>query len=163
MLRLRIHLIIAVGISLCLLTGDTFGKPIAVHKNHNRGRVIAPSPRPAITVSPVIKRPTVSVRPYGRSLHGRHYFHRMTPKRTHRPLVIVRTPYGRIIKAYPGHRIISRYGYVERPIVRVWFMNTNGSRTGVELVRRSMGYIGPRGEWYREIPTKRQLLIAYGF
>ncbi|MEJ2705246.1 MAG: hypothetical protein P8Z79_22625, partial [Sedimentisphaerales bacterium] len=81
----------------------------------------------------------------------------------HHRLVIVRTPYGRIIKAYPAPRVISRFGVVERIIVRVWFTNSHGSRTAVELVKRGPGYIGPRGEWYHEIPSKWQLRSIYGF
>jgi len=152
MLRPGINLIVAVGTSLCLLAGNASGKPVVVHKNHNRGYMIAPSPRPAVVV-----------RPYSRMIPGRHLFHRIGPKRTHRPLVIVRTPYGQIIKAFPAPRVGPHDGVVKRMIVRVWFINSNGSRTGVELLRRGPGFIGPRSEWYREIPTQRQLWIAYGF
>ena len=163
MLRQKIHLIIVVGTTLCLLVGSASGKPIVVHKHHGRGHVIARAHRPPATARPVIRHPALSVRPYSRTIHGRHYFHRIAPKRPRHHLVVIRTPYGRIIKAYPGHRIISRYGYVERPIVRVWFTNSNGSRTAAELVRRGLGFVGPRGEWYKEMPTKWQLWIAYGF
>jgi hypothetical protein len=138
MLGKRINLIIAVGTSLCLLAGNTFGKPIVVRKHPARGYIVVRPHRPAVTVGPVVKR-------------------------THHHVVIIRTPYGRIIKAYPAPRVVSPFGIVERIIVRVWFTNSNGSRTTVELVKRGPGYISPSGEWYREMPSKWQLKNTYGF
>ncbi len=42
--------------------------------------------------------------------------------------------------------------------------NSNGSVTPVELNRRSDGsWTGPRGEIYSNMPTERQLSMAYGF
>ena len=152
MVRQRVNLIIAVGTILCLLVGSVSGQPTVVRKHHGRRHVIVRPHRPAVTV-----------RPYSRIVKGRPYFHRIGPKQPHHQIVVVRTRYGRIIKAYPVPRVVTRFGVVEPKIVRVWFTNSNGSRTGVELVRRGLGYIGPRGEWYQEIPTKRQLWIAYGF
>ena len=163
MFRQRTHLIVAVGMTLCMLAGSAPGKPVSVHKHHGRGRGITRYHRPSVPARPVIRRPALAVRPYHRPIHGRSLFHRIMPKRHHHHLVVIRTPYGRIIKAYPGHRVNSHYGYVERMIVRIWFTNSNGTRTGVELVRRGPGYVGPRGEWYHEMPTRRHLRIAYGF
>jgi len=162
MLRQRIHLIV-VGTALCLFVGSAFGKPIGVHKHHGRGHVMTQPHRPVVTNRPVIRRPALSIRPNSRVINGRSLFHKIGPKRPHRHFVVIGTPHGRIIKAYPTPRVISRFGVVDPIIVRVWFMNSNGSRTGVELVRRGPGYVGPRGEGYKEMPTKRQLWIAYGF
>ncbi len=47
--------------------------------------------------------------------------------------------------------------------VTVWITNSNGSRTSVQLTRRGGWYIGPRGEYYDQIPTNEQLRAAYGF
>jgi hypothetical protein len=152
MLGKRIHLIIAVGASLCLLAGNTFAKSIVVRRHSNRGHVIV---RPS--------RPAVIVQPHSKIIHRRPFSYKIEPKSPHHQLVIIHTPYGRIIKAYPAPRVVSPFGVVERIIVRVWFINPDGSRTAVELVKRGQRYIGPRGEWYREIPTKWQLRKAYGF
>jgi hypothetical protein len=151
MLAKRIHLIIVVGTSLCLMAGNTFGKPIVVHKHPGRGHVIVRPSRPAPTV-----------RPQAKIINRRPFWLRIGPERPQHHLVIIRTPYGRIIKAYPAPRSVSRFGVVERTIVRVWFTNSDGSRTAVELVKRGPGYIGPRGEWYREMPSKWRLWSAYG-
>ena len=152
MLGKRIHLIIVVGASLCLLAGNTFAKPIVVRRHSGRGHVIVRPSRPARTV-----------RPQAKIVNRRPSWLRIGPERPHHHLVIIRTPYGRIIKAHPAPRVTTRFGIVERIIVRVWFTNSDGSRTTVELVKRGFGYIGPRGEWYREMPSKWQLRKAYGF
>ena len=47
--------------------------------------------------------------------------------------------------------------------VTVWFTNTNGSKSSVELTRSGPGYIGPRGEYYKTMPTDEQLRMVYGF
>ena len=158
----RINLIMAVG-TLCLLVGSASGKTFVAHKHPGRRHVMTRPVRPKVELRPVIRRPAPPVRPHRTIVNGRAYFHRSGPKRPHHHIVVVRTPYGRIIKAYPVPRIVTRFGVVEPTIVRVWFTNSNGSRTGVELVRRGLGYRGPRGEWYRKMPTQRQLWIAYGF
>jgi hypothetical protein len=152
MLGKRINLVIAVGTGLCLLAGNALGKPTIVRNLPGRGHVI---------VQP--HRPVVIVRPHSNIINGRFFSHRFRPERSHPHLVIVRTPYGWIIKAYPAPRVISPFGVVERTIVRVWFTSANGTRTAVELVKRGPGYIGPRGEWYHEIPSKWQLRRVYGF
>ena len=143
MLGKRINLILAVGASLCLLAGSAFGKPIVVHKHSGRGHVI--------------------VRPHSKTINRRSFWFRIDQERPRYHAVIIQMPYGRIIKAFPALRVITPHGVVERIIVRVWFTNTNGSRTAVELVKRGLGYIGPSGEWYREMPSTWQLQNAYGF
>jgi hypothetical protein len=148
----RINLVIAVGTGLCLLAGNAFGKPSIARNLPARGHVI---------VQP--HRSVVIIRPHSNVINGRSFSHRIRPGRTHHPLTIVETPYGRIIKAYPAPQVISPFGIVERTIVRVWFTSANGTRTAVELVKRGPGYIGPRGEWYREMPSRWQLRNAYGF
>lgn len=45
----------------------------------------------------------------------------------------------------------------------VWILNSNGSRTPVELRRADGGmYVGPRGEYYLGMPTEAQLRQVYG-
>lgn len=51
----------------------------------------------------------------------------------------------------------------ERGPITVWITNSNGSKTSVRLTREGPWYIGPRGEYYAEMPTNGQLRAAYGF
>lgn len=51
----------------------------------------------------------------------------------------------------------------ERGPVTVWITNSNGSKTSVRLTREGPWYVGPRGEYYAEMPTNGQLRVVYGF
>lgn len=88
----------------------------------------------------------------------------------YRPLI-----HGRIIVPVPRHHhppvfIVPprRETVVVRPRVEectitVWITNSNGSRTSVQLTRQGPWYVGPRGEYYADMPTNEQLRIVYGF
>lgn len=52
---------------------------------------------------------------------------------------------------------------VEPTTITVWITNSNGSRTSVQLTRQGPWYVGPRGEYYTEMPTNEQLRVVYGF
>jgi hypothetical protein len=52
---------------------------------------------------------------------------------------------------------------VEDGTVTVWITNSNGSTTSVRLTRQGPWYIGPRGEYYAQMPTNEQLRVVYGF
>jgi len=52
---------------------------------------------------------------------------------------------------------------VDQGSITVWVTNSNGSRTSVVLTRNGSWYVGPRGEYYSEIPTNEQLRVVYGF
>jgi len=52
---------------------------------------------------------------------------------------------------------------VQETAITVWVTNSNGSRTSVQLTRNGPWYVGPRGEYYTEMPTNEQLRVAYGF
>ena len=102
-----------------------------------------------------------------------------------RPMVTITRPWrNRFTRLGPprpragvGHHPARRHGTVncrpgvmhrpptvmERGSITVWVTNSNGSRTSVRLSRRGHGYVGPRGEYYHEMPTNRQLRMAYGF
>ena len=41
--------------------------------------------------------------------------------------------------------------------------NSNGSVTPVVLKKQGVGYVGPRGEYYNNLPTPEQLKPIYGF
>jgi hypothetical protein len=52
---------------------------------------------------------------------------------------------------------------IQNNTVTVWITNSNGSRTSVPLTRQGRGYLGPRGEYYDQMPTNEQLRVVYGF
>jgi hypothetical protein len=99
---------------------------------------------------------------YGRP--WRHDYVRVGP-----PVVIVRPP----VMMPPAPPVVAEPAppvvYEQAPpviadsSVTVWITNSNGSRTSVPLTRRGGWYIGPRGEYYDEMPTSEQLRAAYGF
>ena len=101
--------------------------------------------------------------------------HRYEPEHRH---VVVGSPWRhRVEHHYPPYRppVVIVRPPVERPVVVcpappvpeteivVWITNCNGSKTSVRLTRRGGWYIGPRGEYYDEMPTNEQLRAAYGF
>jgi len=47
--------------------------------------------------------------------------------------------------------------------VTVWITNSNSSQKAVTLTKSGPGYIGPRGEYYPNLPTQDQLRPVYGF
>jgi len=48
-------------------------------------------------------------------------------------------------------------------IVVVNITNSNGSISQVRLRKQGVGYVGPRGEYYDQLPTGEQLRPIYGF
>lgn len=51
----------------------------------------------------------------------------------------------------------------EMNTVIVNITNSNGSVSQVRLTRQGVGYVGPRGEYYNQLPTEDQLRPVYGF
>jgi hypothetical protein len=51
----------------------------------------------------------------------------------------------------------------EMNTVTVNITNSNGSVTPVTLKKQGVGYVGPRGEYYNNLPTPEQLKPIYGF
>lgn len=49
---------------------------------------------------------------------------------------------------------------VEEVLIQI--RNDNGSFTSVVLKKKSSNYIGPNGEYYKELPTAEQLKPVYG-
>ena len=47
--------------------------------------------------------------------------------------------------------------------VTVNITNSNGSISQVRLRKQGVGYVGPRGEYYSQLPTQEQLRPVYGF
>ncbi len=56
-----------------------------------------------------------------------------------------------------------RYLEERQFLTTVWVVNSNGSKTPVQLRQTEGGrFIGPRGEYYDELPTQDQLFKLYG-
>jgi uncharacterized protein YcfJ len=51
----------------------------------------------------------------------------------------------------------------EMNTVMVKVTNSNGSIIQVPLKKQGVGYVGPRGEYYENLPTEEQLRPVYGF
>ena len=51
----------------------------------------------------------------------------------------------------------------EMNTVMVKVTNSNGSIIQVPLKKQGIGYVGPRGEYYNNLPTEDQLRPVYGF
>lgn len=51
----------------------------------------------------------------------------------------------------------------EQDTVTVWITNSNGSMKQVTLRKSGPGYVGPRGEYYPNMPSKEDLKMVYGF
>ena len=167
MSRQRLIPMITVSMFLCLPVRNASGKTTVVNTCLTRGHLIAQPFSPGVVVRRVVRSPVLTPRHHhGKVMATRHSFHHIRPARPHCLGVVVgRRPCVRYFKAFPG-RVVngrSRTGAVERVIVTVWIANSNGSRTAVQLVKRGPGFIGPRGEWYKHMPTVTQLCIAYGF
>ena len=115
-----------------------------------------PAPAPVYHHPPMHERVIVT--------HPRCYrpVHVMPP---HRDVVIVRPPVVErvIIEPAPPVVVQSPAPVVVEGTVDVWITNSNGSRTSVKLTRQGPWYIGPRGEYYADMPTNEQLRVVYGF
>jgi hypothetical protein len=95
--------------------------------------------------------------------HHRRTFLKRRP-RLHK-LVVVKSPFRRqiAVNLVPAVTVVSRRVQVEPATVTVWITNSNGSQTSVSLRKSGPGFVGPRGEWYPQIPANEQLRVVYGF
>lgn len=85
--------------------------------------------------------------------------HPCPPVVVHPPVVrVVHPPVIREVVVTPAPPVV-----VQETTITVWVTNSNGSRTSVQLTRNGPWYVGPRGEYYAEMPTNQQLRVAYGF
>ncbi len=123
-----------IAITTPLGLGIWIGRPPVHCPKPVHGKLVVPGPWR--------RRFTVLGSPHGR--RGRR--HRPVVKVVRRPVVTRRAPV-----------------VCERGPVTVWIINSNGSRTSVKLTREGSWYVGPRGEYYAEMPTNGQLRVVYGF
>ncbi len=130
----------------------SFGRPSIGHRSHGRGGIVSHQPGYRTFGYPGIHKPVYSS-PFHRRVvvigprHSR--FNTICPP----PIVITPRP----VVVSPPVKV------VESTTVTVWFTNTNGSQSSVELTRSGPGYIGPRNEYYLSMPTGEQLRMVYGF
>jgi len=93
-----------------------------------------------------------------------HRYVRMGPPVVVRPPVVLYPPVVREVVVMPAPRVVVTSPVpVEEGTIIVWVTNTNGSKTSVKLTRDGSWFVGPRGEYYTEMPTNEQLRVAYGF
>jgi hypothetical protein len=100
---------------------------------------------------------------YHRPVYRDHYGHlwRHDYVRIGPPAVVVRPPV--VVPPAPPVVIEPAPPVIQNSTVTVWILNSNGSRTSVQLTRQGRGYLGPRGEYYDQMPTNEQLRVVYGF
>jgi hypothetical protein len=106
---------------------------------------------------PAPERHYYRVSPY-REYYGpwRHY-----PVRVGPPVVVVRPPV--MVAPAPPMVVEQAPPVIPDSTISVWITNSNGSQTSVQLTRHGRWYVGPRGEYYDQMPTNEQLRLAYGF
>jgi len=77
------------------------------------------------------------------------------------PVVVVRPPV--VVNPAPPVVFEPAPPVIADTTITVWITNSNGSKTSVQLTRKGPWYVGPRGEYYDQMPTNEQLRLAYGF
>lgn len=94
----------------------------------------------------------------------RHRYVRMGPPVVMHPPVVMYPPVVQVVHP-PVIRevVVTAAPVVVESTITVWITNSNGSRTSVRLTRDGAWYVGPRGEYYAEMPTNEQLRVVYGF
>jgi len=95
----------------------------------------------------------------------RRFVHMGPPVVVYPPVVrVIHPPVVREVVIEPAPPVIIRAPFpAEQGVITVWVTNSNGSRTSVRLTRDGPWYVGPRGEYYTEMPTNEQLRVVYGF
>jgi len=156
MLRKRLIQIIIVGAALLMLVGNANGSTVVIRKYRDSHLIAKPlghrtyighmHRRQVVITSPLFKR-----------------FIQIYPPRP--KIVVVEKPRVKriVVNLSPTITVTRPKCVVEQTEVIVWIANSNGSRTSVRLKKSGLGYLGPRGEWYPNMPTNEQLRVVYGF
>lgn len=155
MFRKKIILVSIVGTVLFTCSGKVWGGTLVIRSSTSRGYRIAQPIMPRVYRHPFHKK-HIFIRPH----------HRTFVKRRPRPHnVVVRRPWRRqiAVNLVPTVTVTTPVIAVEQTTVTVWITNSNGSQTSVSLRRSGPGFVGPRGEWYPNMPTEKQLRMVYGF
>lgn len=156
MMRQRSFWMVAAGMAILLveptLRADTLRIGAHAVSNHASIGVWIGAPVPPPLYHPPEHRRVIIPSPW------RHRFVRIGPP--YREVVVVPAPVVERVVVAPALPVVQP---CELGTVTVWITNSNGSQTSVTLTRRGDCYIGPRNEWYTNMPTNEQLRLAYSF
>jgi|SRR3990172_8130553 len=159
MKRQRYITIVAIGAVLAAWAGTSQAKSVHVHAGLSVGHRIAWP----IVPMPVVVRPVIVPLPVRPVIIASPFRCRFVPIGYCYPTVVVRPPVARTVVVAPAPVVTTQVVTVESAVVTVWVRNSNGSQSPVKLTRSGPGYIGPRGEYYPEMPDNEQLRMVYGF
>ena len=156
MLSKKIILTGIVGMVLLACSGKALGGTFSLRLSAGRRHYISQPIVPRLR-RPSFRKKHIFIRP-----HQRNFL-----KRRPRPqkVVVVRRPrtHRIAVNLVPTVIVTKPRITVEPTTITVWITNSNGSQTSVSLRKSGPGFIGPRGEWYHNMPTNEQLRMVYGF
>ncbi|UCG49741.1 MAG: hypothetical protein JSU94_08155 [Phycisphaerales bacterium] len=161
----RSTFIIVSGIVLAFFAAEALGCSVTIKSHSSRGHFIGAHKGCGGCSRVAVRRPVVH-HSHLRSVRITSPFRRrLVPILPQPPIIVARPPAVRPIVVDPllGVTVAAPRVVVHKPNVIVWIRNSNGSRTSVRLTRSGTGYLGPRGEWYRSMPTGSRLRVVYGF
>jgi hypothetical protein len=156
MLRKKFIQIIIVGAIVSLLVGNANGSTAVIRKCRDS----------YLIAKPLGHKTCVTHKHRGQIVITSPLFKRFIRIYSPRPkIVVVERPCVRhiAVNLSPTITVTRPKCTVEQTEATVWITNSNGSRTSVKLKKSGPGYLGPRGEWYPNMPTNEQLRMVYGF
>ncbi len=149
----KIILTSIIGTVLLACSSQAFGGTFVLSSSISLGHRIAQPITPGFHHRPLPKK-HISINPHQRS------FLKRRPQ--HHKLYVLRRPCRRqiAVNLVPN---TTREIVIEPNTITVWITNSNGSLTSVNLRKSGPGFVGPRGEWYPNMPKEKQLRMVYGF
>ncbi len=154
MLGRKIILTCIVGTVLFVCSSQAFAETFLLRSSVSLGHRIAQPIKPGFHHRPLPKKHIFI------PLHQRSFLKR---RPHHHKLYVVKRPSRSHIAVNLVPTVTTREIVIEPTTITVWITNSNGSLTSVSLRKSGPGFIGPRGEWYHNMPTKEQLRMVYGF
>ncbi|MHC4640078.1 MAG: hypothetical protein ACYS32_00435 [Planctomycetota bacterium] len=152
----KIILISIVGTVLLACSGKVWGGTFRLELSTSRKHCIARPIMAGVHHHPFHKK-HIFTHPHQRSFLKRR-------PHPHKLFVVKKPCRSRIaVNLVPTINVRTREIAVKHTTVTVWITNSNGSQTPVSLSKSGPGFIGPRGEWYPNIPSQKQLRMVYGF
>ena len=143
-----------VGTVLLACSSQAFGGTFVLRSSISLGHRIAQPIKPGFHHRPLPKK-HIFIHPHQRSFLKR----RPNPHKLH----VIKRPCRRQIAVNLVPTVTTREIVIEPTTITVWITNSNGSMTSVNLRKSGPGFVGPRGEWYPNMPTEKQLRMVYGF
>jgi hypothetical protein len=154
MLGRKIILTGIVGTVLLACSGQAIGGSFVLGSSISLGHQIAQPIMPEFRHRPLPKKQIFI------PLHQRSFLKR---RPHHHKLYVLSQPCKKQIAVNLVPTVTTREIAIEPETVTVWITNSNGSQTSVSLRRSGPGFVGPRDEWYPDMPTEEQLRMVYGF